>query len=115
MGTPELRIILLHVTPLFDLGRILVTPGAMTLIASRRIRVEALLARHVTGDWGDVPAAIDRANRTALHNGGELISIYIPTPESEVNATAREPMNEQLWVVTDADRHVTTFLTPAEY
>jgi hypothetical protein len=115
MATPAFRFIVLHVKPLFDLGQILGTPKAATFIAARRIRVEVLLARHVTGDWGDIPAATNNANQTALHNGGELISIYISTPESEANPTAKEESNEQLWVVTDADRRATCFMTPADY
>ncbi|MBG9388386.1 type I restriction endonuclease subunit M [Caenimonas aquaedulcis] len=115
MVTPAFRIILLNVKPLFELGQILVTPNAARLIATHRTRVEVLLARHVTADWGDVTAVADIANRLALQSGGELMSIYKLKTESEVLPTATHQLNPQLWVVTEANRETTTFLTPGDY
>lgn len=115
MAAPALRIIFLHVQPLFDLGRILVTPEAAKLIKTRRIRVEVLLARHVTADWGDVTAAEDTANRLALMDDQQLISKYHLPQESEARPADDKENKAQLWVVTEADRSATTFLTPSEY
>jgi hypothetical protein len=112
MPTREFRILFLKVKPLFELGKILVTEKAATLISARRIRVEVLLVRHVTGDWGDVTAAMGIANGQALHSGGELISNYFVTTESEANPADIDRSREQLWVVTEADRSATTFMTP---
>ena len=41
--------------PLFDLGRVVATPGALELLAATETNPAELLERHVSGDWGEVP------------------------------------------------------------
>ena len=41
--------------PLFDLGQILATPGALAALESAGQAPHQFLARHVTGDWGNLP------------------------------------------------------------
>jgi hypothetical protein len=117
METPVYRSVLLSVKPLFDLGQILATPRAADLIASGRVPLLMILARHVSADWGDVPDAIAKANRAALESGGELISIHKFTQESEASPGTQNQSNEHIWVVTSVtsiSRRTTTFMMPDE-
>ena len=61
------------------------------------------LDRHVTGDWGDKDEQDKQANDESLVRGGRLFSAYTL------------PTKARLWVITEADRSVTTLLTPMEY
>jgi hypothetical protein len=60
------------------------------------------IARHATGDWGDLCAFDRRQNEIALRDGYRVFSSY------DVSA-------ERVWVITEADRSVTTILLPEEY
>jgi hypothetical protein len=61
-----------------------------------------LLRRHVRGDWGDLDLADKAANETALKHGGRILSAY-------------DTQGGRLWIITEADRSVTTILLPEEY
>jgi hypothetical protein len=87
--------------PLFPLGGVYATPGALAL-AERGIDLGALLARHAAGDWGDVDAADRAANGRALIVGARLLSSY------------RTPAGK-LWIISEGDRSATTALLPDEY
>lgn len=84
---------------LFPLGRLAVTPGALEYHAADLL---ACLARHAQGDWGDLCDAGKAANDRALVEGTRLLSAY-NTPRG------------RLWIITEADRSVTTALLPDEY
>lgn len=90
-------------SPLFPLGRVVSTPGAITAIGRSGQRPEAFLSRHITGDWGDVCASDGRLNDEAVGDGTRILSAY---------ATAN---GEKVWVITEADRSATTLLLPEEY
>jgi hypothetical protein len=61
-----------------------------------------ILSRHASGDWGELDAHDRRENGRALKNGRRILSSY--------------PVGEQrVWVITEADRSVTTLLLPEEY
>jgi hypothetical protein len=62
-----------------------------------------LLQRHLDGEWGDISEEDREANNSALENGGRLLSAY------------RIGNGVKLWVITEADRSVTTVLLPDEY
>lgn len=83
---------------LFNLGRCVATPGALALLAERDMQPVALLARHSSGDWGDVGKDDAKANVDALKFGARIFSVY-----------------DGLWVITEADRASTTILLPSEY
>lgn len=89
--------------PKFHPGRILATPGALAVLEEYQCAPLSLLARHVAGDWGDVPAEDTRLNDNALIVGGRLLSSYT------LGGNAR------IWVISEADRCSTTFLLPEEY
>ncbi len=85
----------------FDLGQLFSTPGALEALEPNEMH--AFLRRHVTGDWGDCCPLDRNANDDALEHGGRLFSFY---------HTAR---GEKIWLITEADRTVSTFLLPSEY
>jgi hypothetical protein len=96
--------------PLFPLGQVVATPGALE--ASRHPgQFLALLARHVRGDWGCVDPEDAEANRLALTQGDRLLSAYPIDPEKPSKGFGENC----LWIITEADRSVTTILLPEEY
>jgi hypothetical protein len=62
-----------------------------------------LLLRHQFGDWGSVPSEDADANREAIETGCRILSSYYLNPD------------ERVWIITEADRSVTTLLLPDEY
>jgi hypothetical protein len=65
---------------------------------------DELLHRHVTGDWGDICEEDADENNYAVEYGLRILSAY----------GARDDP-DRLWVITEADRSVTTILRPDEY
>ncbi len=92
-------------TPLFRAGTIVMTPGVAEL-AARGIDHGAYLMRHLAGDWGDLCAEDSAENALALAQGLRLLSSY---------ALPHNPVSDKLWIITEADRSVTTLLLPLEY
>jgi hypothetical protein len=84
------------------LGRVVATPGALKLLTEARAHPFDLLARHAAGDWGDLCAFDHRQNEITLREGLRVLSSY-PVGEKSV------------WIITEADRSVTTILLPEEY
>ena len=60
-------------TALFPLGRLVATPGALQVLGSPA-EAGALLARHRSGDWGDVCAADQRENDYSVEHGFRILS-----------------------------------------
>ena len=89
-------------SPLFSLGRVVATPGALVLLAQTDTDLVRLLGRHLSGDWGDVPPEDAKENELSVKEGFRILSSY---PIGE----------ERLWVITEADRSVTTIIRPDEY
>ncbi|MDT9000448.1 hypothetical protein RQP53_14325 [Paucibacter sp. APW11] len=89
--------------PRLELGQLVSTPGALKLLMKRGVSPISLLARHARGDWGQIPAEDARSNREALIQGFRVMSSYA-LPDGGV-----------IWVITEADRSVTTCLLPSEY
>jgi hypothetical protein len=87
----------------FNLGRTLITPGALHALKDAEVTASSYLQRHASGDWGDVMPEDREDNEDALRNGGRLFSAY------------RTPLNQAIWVVTDAERSMTTVFRPEEY
>jgi hypothetical protein len=94
--------------PLFQMGRIVATPGALTLLGQYGIPAMALLQRHVRGDWGDLGRDDRKANDDAVHDGGRIFSSYLLN-------------RDKVWVITEATgddgvtRASTCILKPEEY
>jgi hypothetical protein len=77
-------------------------------VADLNVDVAPLLARHAHGDWGDDLDNFDRRqNDTAVKEGYRILSAYnVPTGNGETT---------RIWIITEADRSVTTVLLPSEY
>jgi hypothetical protein len=87
----------------FPLGRIVATPGALEALQRAEQDPQAFLTRHGAGDWGALDDADRRENERSLHAGFRLLSAY------------RMRTGDTVWVITEADRSVTTLLLPDEY
>ena len=88
---------------LFTLGHVVRTADALEALSDAKVPESSLLERHCSGDFGEVSTADRDSNLAAIENGGRVFSSYRITPY------------RTLWVITDADRTMTTVLTPAEY
>ena len=84
------------------LGQVVATPGALKLLGKVREHPFEYLARHATGDWGELCAFDRRQNEIALREGLRVLSSYDVSEGS-------------VWIVTEADRSVTSILLPEEY
>ena len=85
----------------FDLGRLVATPNALAQVSHEEIL--ASLSRHVRGDWGDCCPDDKAANDAALFDGTRLFSVYHTATQTK------------FWIITEADRSVTTVLLPEDY
>lgn len=85
----------------FRMGRMVITANAKkTLHADDVFRG---LARHSRGDWGDCCKEDAAENELSLREGFRLLSIF------------RDRNGRKFWIITEADRSVTTVLLPEEY
>lgn len=87
-------------TNLFPLGRVVITANAHNRL--REDAVQASLARHANGDWGNVCEDDRSENELSLEQGFRLLSVY-------------EDRSQIFWIITEADRSVTTILMPEDY
>ena len=94
---------------LFAIGRLVATPGALEACPPEHL--QACLARHVRGDWGEVCAEDRKSNFEALFSGGRVLSAYPIDPAKPCKGFGANC----LWIITEADRSATTFLLPGEY
>ncbi len=83
------------------LGRIVSTPNALEALTTEDIMQG--IQRHQAGDWGDLSDDDRMANDRALVQGTRMISAY----------KARD--GTRFWIITEADRSVTTVLLPEDY
>ena len=89
--------------PLFSAGQIVATPGALALLEDTKKAAFEFLSRHLRGDWGDLCPDDKAENELSLKHGFRLMSNYHLTD------------SDNLWIITAADRSVTTLLLPREY
>jgi hypothetical protein len=88
--------------PLFSLGQIAATPAVIEHLEKHAVNASDYLNRHVRGDWGDVPPEDAAENEFAVSRRLRLMSSYVVA-------------GERVWIITEADRSVTTVLFPSEY
>jgi hypothetical protein len=91
------------VKPLFALGQVVATPGALVALEKAGQQPGEFLSRHASGDWGEVPPEDIKENEFTLKHGSRLLSAY------------RTNAGDKLWVITEADRSSTCILLPEEY
>jgi hypothetical protein len=63
-------------SPLFPLGQVVATPGALAALEKAGQQPQEFLARHVHGDWGDLCDEDRNENRLSLEQGFRLLSSY---------------------------------------
>ena len=87
----------------FPLGQVVATPGVIDALSTAGQTPLEFIARHATGDWGELDEDDRLENERSLKTGCRLLSAY-----SLKNRT-------KIWVITEADRSSTTLLLPGEY
>ena len=88
----------------FSLGQCVATRGAARRMEELGLSPMSLLARHVSGDDGDLSADDKALNAAAIASG-----------QDRVFSAYNLPSGDRLWVITEWDRSVTTILLPDEY
>ena len=95
-------------TPLFELGRVVATPGALKVLQAAGVDGSKFFARHQHGDYGDMCDDDRKANDAALKDGSRIFSSY------------NLPNGKKIWIITEAagedgKRASTCLLLPEEY
>lgn len=85
----------------FKCGQVVATSNASVRLTGKDIITS--LMRHAMGDWGEVSEPDRLQNEEDLKTGERLMSVYT----SEGGA--------KFWIITEADRSVTTILMPEDY
>ena len=85
----------------FPLGAVMVTRQAFERLATDDI--ERALSLHARGDWGLVRPEDRQSNEEALAEGLRLFSVY------------EDKSSTRFWIITEADRSLTTILLPDDY
>lgn len=88
--------------PVFNLGRVVITPAANELADKDGEALKVAIRRHHGGDWGEICADDKQLNDEALTGGGRLMS-------------AHDVAGERVWIITEANREYTTIFKPDEY
>jgi hypothetical protein len=84
----------------FPLGQLVITSNAASQLPPATVRKG--LRRHASGDWGELCPEDARGNAAALKHGDRLLSVY-------------GQGDKRFWIITEADRSVTTVLMPEDY
>ncbi|MCB1984424.1 MAG: hypothetical protein H6936_08395 [Burkholderiales bacterium] len=92
-----------HSPPLFPLGKVVATPNALDALDRAAVNAMDLIHRHQHGDWGNVPPSDAEENDRSVEHGFRILSSYPLTED------------QNLWIITEADRSVTTLLLPEDY
>lgn len=62
--------------PLFDLGQLVATPGALAALEKGGQSPMEFLSRHVTGDWGELTEDDRKENQLSVEKGFRILSSY---------------------------------------
>lgn len=87
----------------FALGMVVSTPAALEVLRAAGQDVVPYLVRHSRGDWGELCEEDKHQNEMAVAHESRLLSCYTL------------PTQDQIWIITEADRSVTTVLLPEDY
>jgi hypothetical protein len=85
----------------FRLGRIVATPNALEALTHEDI--SSAISQHQAGDWGELSKKDRIANDQSVLDKSRILSSY------------RSANGLKFWVITEADRSVTTVLMPEDY
>ena len=94
--------------PLFPLGRVVITTNLQAKLRETNpecweAELIGLISRHTSGDWGDLDEEDKRQNDLALVRGFRIFSAY------------ETGSGVMIWIISEADRSVTTLLLPEDY
>ena len=89
----------------FEPGSLVLTQSVHHLVEHGSLDPTPYLRRHFSGDWGELPQEDWSSNQRALTTGERLFSSYDISAGDE----------NRLWIITEADRSVTTLLLPSDY
>lgn len=90
----------------FELGQLVMTAGVVAKVAEDPVFAQFALEslkRHANGDWGDLCEDDKKENEFSLGKHLRLFSAY------------EKKGLPKIWLITEADRSVTTTLFPEEY
>ena len=106
----------------FELGQIVAMPPALVRLAKHGFNVADLIARHHSGDWGDVSPAEARRNEQALISGARLLSGYRLVEKMWLQSMPRTERSRlpTIWIETSAasesgHREFTTIQCPEDW
>lgn len=85
------------------LGQLVATPAAVAALSAAGVSVYLLLNRHARGDWGELSDEDRQQNELAVTTDQRVLSSYLLSNKQKV------------WIITEADRSVTTVLLPEDY
>ena len=89
------------------MGQVVVTKGVdekMKEDHSFSVFIQVSIGRYVHRDWGQTCDEDAKANNRAIQNGERILAVY------------KQPKNDTtIWIITEADRSVTTIVFPDEY
>lgn len=91
----------------FELGQIVMTRGIEAKFDGDQDALGTYLRRHHAGDWGDLDPHDAQMNEDALVGEKDRIMSVYELPE--------ERGSGKMYIITEWDRSVTTFLLPEEY
>lgn len=89
----------------FNMGQIVTTKSINDLMAAEQkfaVEITIALQRYAVKDWGNLEDEDKETNDVALEYGERLLGAY-------------ETCKGKIWIITEADRTVTTILFPEEY
>jgi hypothetical protein len=91
---------IIFTNPKFPLGQIVITSNAMQTLNCDEVNEG--IRRHSIGDWGTICPEDKAMNDEGLQTGDRLMSAY-------------GSGDRIFWIITEADRSVTTILLPEDY
>jgi hypothetical protein len=86
----------------FTLGECYATQAVVQVLRSAELEAMTLVQRHHGGDWGDLCKEDIQANESAIREGHRILSAYTIA-------------GKKVYVITEANRSVTTVLLASEY
>jgi len=88
---------------MFAIGQLVATPGALDALQRNTQSPLEFIERHINHDWGDLDEHDKRENDYSVSHGFRILSAYLLKDGTRI------------WIITEADRSVTTILLPSEY
>jgi hypothetical protein len=87
----------------FPLGKLVATPGALEALEDSGQSPSEFIERHASGDWGDLSEDDMAENNFSVDKHLRILSAY------------NTSKGVRVYVITEADRSVTTLLRADEY